>query len=141
MTARGTSHWTGTLKEGQGTMSTQGPTVRDAPYTYASRFEGAEGAVPEELLAAAYAGCLNQAFANTFGWGNFTAESIQTTVEIEVQLGSREKIPGRIHITMAARVPGINQTQFDGLTNTAKNGCLISRLLKADATMDATLLD
>lgn len=133
--------WAGTWKEGQGTLSTQGPTVRDAAYTYASRFEGAEGAVPEELLAAAYAGCLNQAFANVLGWGNFTAESIETMVEIEVELGSRDKVPGRIHITMRARVPGINRSQFAGLTITAKNGCLISRLLKADASMEATLLD
>ena len=141
MIARGASHWSGTWKEGHGTLSTQGPTVRDAAYTYASRFEGAEGAVPEELLATAYAGCLNQAFANVFGWGNFTAEFIETTVEIEVELGSKEKIPGRIHITMRARVPGINPAQFAGLTSTAKTGCLLSRLIKVDATMDATLVD
>lgn len=139
MIAKGVSRWSGTWKEGDGTLSTGGPTVTDAYYSYASRFEGAEGAVPEELLATAYAGCLNQAFANTFGWGNFVAEFIETTVVVEVELGSKDKIPGRIHIAMRAKVPGITQAQFTGLTNTAKNGCLVSRLLKVDATMEATL--
>jgi lipoyl-dependent peroxiredoxin len=137
--AKGTSRWAGNWKEGAGTVSTDNPTVSEAPYSYASRFEGAPGAVPEQLLAAAYAGCLNQAFANTFGWGNFTAEFIETQVEIEVEFGYGNNL-GRIHITTTAKVPGLREDQYEAFTQTAKKGCLISRLLNIEATMDATLV-
>lgn len=141
MIARGRSRWSGTWKEGDGTIATQTPTLPSTPYSYASRFDGADGANPEELLAAAYAGCLNQAFANTFGWGNFVAEFIETTVEVEVELGYNVTVPGRIHITVQAKVPGIKQDQFDGFTTTAMRGCMISRFLKIEPTMTATLVD
>jgi osmotically inducible protein OsmC len=140
MIAKGTSRWAGNWKEGSGTLSTDNPTVVDAPYSYASRFEGAEGAVPEQLLAAAYAGCLNQAFANAFSWGNFTAEFIETQVEVEVELGY-DNATQRIHITTRAKVPGLRADQYEAFTNAAKKGCLISRLLKVEATMDATLVE
>jgi osmotically inducible protein OsmC len=137
--AKGTSRWAGNWKEGAGTLSTDNPTVSEAPYSYASRFEGAPGAVPEQLLAASYAGCLNQAFANTFSWGNFTAEFIETEVEIEVEFGYGSNL-GRIHITTTAKVPGLREDQYEAFTQTAKKGCLISRLLNIEATMDATLV-
>jgi osmotically inducible protein OsmC len=136
----GTSRWSGNWKNGSGTLSTGSPIVVEQPYSFASRFEGADGAVPEELLAATYAGCLNQAFANVFGWGNFVADFIETTVEIRAELGHGDNVHGNIHITMRARIPGIAQKQIEGLANTARKGCLISRFLRATATMDATLL-
>ncbi|WP_405845188.1 OsmC family protein [Streptomyces sp. NBC_01518] len=83
--------------------------------------------------------CLNQAFANTFSWGNFTAEFIETEVEIEVEFGYDSNL-GRIHITTTAKVPGLREDQFEAFTQTAKKGCLISRLLNVEATMDATLV-
>jgi lipoyl-dependent peroxiredoxin len=141
MIAHGSATWSGPWREGSGTMSTASGSVDHVGYTYTSRFDTLDGVSPEELLACAFAGCLNQAFANTFGWGNFVATSIDTTVEIETRLGAGDNPPGRIHITMRARVPGINESQFRGLTNAAKDGCLVGRLLGTAPSMDAQLID
>jgi lipoyl-dependent peroxiredoxin len=138
--AHGSATWSGSWHEGSGELATASGSVPGVAYTYASRFETVDGPSPEELLAAAYAGCLNQAFANTFGWGNFTAKRIETTVEIETRLGAQDGPPGRIHVTMRAAVPGITEPQFTGLTNAAKAGCLVGRLLGVPTSMDARLV-
>jgi osmotically inducible protein OsmC len=140
ITSSGTSVWSGDWHHGSGTLSTvEHDTVGNVPFSYASRFDGAPGASPEELFAAAYAGCLNQALANTLSWGNFTAENIQTTVTVTLGMGERSPTFSGIHITLTAAVPVINQVQFSALANAAKNGCLISRLLSVEPTMTATL--
>ncbi|TWE11805.1 OsmC family peroxiredoxin [Rudaeicoccus suwonensis] len=140
MKAHGSASWHGSWREGGGQLSTASGSMHAVGYTYASRFESTDGVSPEELLAASYAGCLNQAFANAFGWGNFIAERIDTTVEVETLLGMPDGPPGRIHITMRASVDGITESQFTGLTNAAKNGCLIGRMLGVTSTMDAQLI-
>jgi lipoyl-dependent peroxiredoxin len=136
--AVGSSTWSGPWHEGSGTLSTASGALASAPYTYASRFEEPDGASPEELLAAAYAGCLNQAFTRTFGWAGCTAETIETTVEVEVHLGS--PTPGEVRIRMRARVPGLTEDAFRGLAGAAKAGCLVSRMLGVEATMEVELL-
>ncbi|PZF00261.1 OsmC family peroxiredoxin [Curtobacterium sp. MCLR17_040] len=141
MIAAGTAQWSGSWKEGRGSLSTGTDTLADVPYDFASRFEGADGAIPEELLAVAYAGCLNQAFANVFGWGNFTAEFIETTVDVDNELSLDITQAGPITITMRAKVPGIEPGQFQGLAITAARGCLISRFLKVEPKMTFTLVD
>ena len=141
MIAEGTALWSGTWKEGQGTLSTQTGTVSDVPYSFDSRFHAAEGGNPEELLAVAYAGCLNQAFANVFGWGNYTAEFIETVVEVDNELSLDVTKAGPISITMRAKVPGIQPDQFEGLARTAARGCLISRFLKGEPELHVTLVD
>ena len=138
--ASGTSTWSGDWHHGSGTLSTvEHDTVGNVPFSYASRFDGTAGASPEELFATAYAGCLNQALANTLSWGNFTAERIETTVAVTLGMGERSPTFSGIHITLHATVPVINKVQFSALANAAKTVCLISRLLNIQPTMTATL--
>jgi osmotically inducible protein OsmC len=141
MIAQGTAHWKGTWKEGEGTLSTATGILADVPYSAASRFDGAEGGNPEELLATAYAGCLNQAFANVFGWGNFVADFIETVVEVDNELSTDITKTGLITIKMRAKVPGIRADQFRGLAVTAFRGCLVSRFLKSEPEFEATLVE
>ncbi|WP_420965941.1 OsmC family peroxiredoxin [Bradyrhizobium sp. B120] len=140
MKATGYSTWNGSWKRGNGTISTQTKTMKDVPYTFSSRFEGAPGASPEELLAAAHAGCFNQALANNFGMISFEAESISTSVSIEFG----DSVVGHpaiksLHITVEASVPNISKEQFDYCVQQARNNCTISRVLKCDITSSATL--
>jgi osmotically inducible protein OsmC len=142
MNATGYSAWTGPWKTGAGTLSTHGDTLKQAPYSYASRFEDAPGASPEELLAAAHAGCFNQALANNFGMVEFVAESISTSVSIELGTGAdgHPAIKG-VHVVTKARVPGITQERFHYCAERARTNCTLAKLFKLDVTMQATLLD
>ncbi|SNS96474.1 OsmC family peroxiredoxin [Rhodococcoides kyotonense] len=140
MIARGSSTWSGDWHRGSGTIATSRPTVPPTPFSYGSRFDDEAGASPEELFAAAYAGCLNQAVANVLGWGNFVAESIETAVEFEVELGVRGGQPGTVRIALKAVVPGIRSDQFAALTTVARDGCLLSRMLRDTPEMTAELV-
>lgn len=141
MIAEGTAYWQGTWKEGRGTLSTRSATLTDVPYDMDSRFNGGDGGNPEELLAVAYAGCVNQALANVLGWGNYTADFIETTVEVDNQLSLDVTKAGPITISIRAKVPGIRGDQFEGLAVTAARGCLISRFLKVEPELHITLVD
>lgn len=141
MKATGFSTWTGSWKTGNGTVSTKTGLFKDAPYSFASRFEGASGASPEELLAVAHAGCFNQALANNFGMIGLEAESIETSIVIDFGTGDdgHPAIKGS-HITVSAKAPGASAEQFDHCANRARTNCTISKIMKCDITMDATLL-
>jgi osmotically inducible protein OsmC len=141
MNAIGKSTWYGTWKQGHGTISTETDTIPEAKYSYASRFEGAPGASPEELLCAAHAGCFNQALANNFGMIGLEPESIMTFAKIEFGTG-QDGHPAifSIHITVEAKVPGITQERFEYCAERARSNCTISKVLKCDITMTATLL-
>ncbi|KIM93313.1 hypothetical protein OIDMADRAFT_35813 [Oidiodendron maius Zn] len=114
MKAIGLSVWKGTWKTGSGTISTTSDTFKNAPYSFSSRFNGTPGASPEELLAAAQAGCFNQAFANNFGMIGFEAEKIDTSVTVELGYGS-DGHPSILSVSIAsnAKVPGISKERFD----------------------------
>ena len=114
MKAVGRSTWKGSWKQGNGTISTQSDTLRDAPYTFASRFEGAPGASPEELLGAAHAGCFNQALANNFGMIELEAAFIDTSVTIEFgdSIAGHPAINSS-HITVKAAVANISKSSSD----------------------------
>ncbi len=140
MKAEAVSTWIGTWKQGEGSISTKTPTVKQQPFSYASRFQGAPGANPEELLAAAHAGCFNQALANNFGMIGLKAESVITKVEIEViQNENDSPIILGSHITVEAKVPGASQEQFAGCAERARTNCSIARILKCPITISATL--
>jgi len=141
MQAKGFSTWGGSWQQGAGTISTATPTVQGAPYSYASRFEGAPGASPEELLAAAHAGCFNQALANNFGMQSLTATAIRTTVTIE--LGKDEQGRPAIlgsHIEVEAQAPGATAEQMLHCATRASTNCSISKILRCDITLAARLL-
>ena len=141
MNATGYSTWNGSWKQGQGTISTASDTLADEPYSYASRFEGAAGASPEELLAAAHAGCFNQALANNFGMINLEADSISTTVVIE--LGRDEKGSPTItksSITTKVRVSGASEEQFQHCAERSRTNCSIAKVLKCEVELDASMI-
>lgn len=140
MKAEAYSSWMGTWKEGSGSISTKTPTVVQRPFSYASRFEGAPGANPEELLAAAHAGCFNQALANNFGMIGLKADSVITRVAIEVVQNEHDRpTVTSSHITVEAKVAGISEQQFAECAESARAHCSISRILTCPITMSATL--
>ena len=141
MTAMGHSTWSGTWKEGVGTMSTDGPTLDGVAYTFASRFEGAAGASPEELLAVAHAGCFNQALANNLGMIGLEAGSVATSVLVETGL-DQEGSPAitRLHVTTSARVNGASADQFAHCAERARARCSIAKVLRCVIGLTATLI-
>ena len=131
--------WNGSLKEGKGTITTQSGVLSDAPYSFVTRFENGKGTNPEELIAAAHAGCFTMALSAQLGTMNFTPQSLRTSAKL-----TREKLDAgwtisKIHLDVSARVPGISASAFESAAASAKANCPVSRLLKAEITMDAHL--
>ena len=131
--------WHGTLKEGKGTISTQSGTLKDAQYSYGTRFENGVGTNPEELIAAAHAGCFSMALSGQLGQAGMTAESIDTTATVTL-----EKVEGGFaitssHLDVKVKIPGGDQAKFTEAANNAKAGCPVSKVLNAKVSMDATL--
>src|SRR6202041_3854908 len=132
--------WKGTLKEGAGTISTQSGTLKDTQYSFKTRFADGVGTNPEELIAAAPAGCFTMALSGQLTEAGFTPESIETTAVLTLDLHDKPTIT-KIHLTTKAKVPGATKEKFDELAGNAKKGCPISRLLAAaEITLDATLV-
>ena len=131
--------WTGGLKDGKGTISTETGVLKDAPYGFRSRFEDGPGTNPEELVGAAHAGCFSMALSAQLTNAGHPPERIETKAEITfVKVGDGFAITAS-HLTVSAKVPGIDQATFDALATKAKEGCPISKVLNAKITMDATL--
>jgi osmotically inducible protein OsmC len=141
MQAKAFSSWQGSWKEGSGDISTADRVVDQAPYTFASRFENAPGASPEQLLAAAHAGCFNQALANNFGMLALTAQRIDTSVAVDLGRDEqgRPTIKG-VHIDVQASAPGISAEQFAHCAERARSNCSISKVLSCAITLSAVLL-
>ena len=134
------AHWAGDLKTGIGSISTETGVLREAPYGFKARFEGGKGTNPEELIGAAHAGCFSMALSMILGEAGLTAESIDTTAEVTLDKQGDGFAITAVHLVLKAKVPGATQQQFDELTTKAKLGCPVSKVLKADITLDATLL-
>lgn len=131
--------WHGTIKEGSGTLSTQSGTLKDTQYSFKARFADGVGTNPEELIAAAHAGCFTMAFSGQLTNAGFTPESIETTALLTLDMHDKPTIT-KIHLTMKAKVPGIDKAKFDELARNAETGCPVSRVLKAEISLNATLL-
>jgi osmotically inducible protein OsmC len=131
--------WAGDLKQGKGSLTTQSGVLKETPYSFATRFESGIGTNPEELIAAAHAGCFTMALSATLGRAGFTPQqlSTQATLALE-QVGGNWTITA-VHLDLAARVPNISQEQFDQIAADAKANCPVSRVLKADITLAAKL--
>ena len=136
----GTANWKGSLKEGEGHVSTQTGVLKDQPYGFNSRFEGGTNTNPEELIGAAHAACYAMALSMILGEHDLKADSIdaKATVSLEeVDGGFAIKI---VHLDVTATVPGASQEQFDQATQAAKEGCPVSKVLAgAEITMDAKM--
>lgn len=136
---KGQAHWEGDLKLGKGTVSTESGVLSQQPYGFNTRFEGAKGTNPEELIGAAHAACFSMALSLMLGDAGYTAASIDT--EATVSLDKKE---GGFAITKVAllsrvAVPDIDPDKFDEIIQKAKAGCPVSQVLNAEITLDYTL--
>ena len=132
--------WTGGIKDGGGTISTETGVLNEAPYGFKSRFEGAKGTNPEELIGAAHAGCFSMALSLMLGEAGWTAEKIETHAEVTLEkVGDGFEITAS-HLNVVAKIPGADRAKFEEIANKAKTGCPVSKLLKAKITMDAKLV-
>jgi lipoyl-dependent peroxiredoxin len=133
--------WHGTLKEGKGTISSQSGTLKDTQYSFAARFAEGVGTNPEELIAAAHAGCYTMALSAQLTEAGFTPETIETKAVLTLDLHGEGPTITKIHLTNTSKVPGIDKAKFDELAGNAKVGCPVSKVLKAaEITLDATLV-
>ncbi len=133
--------WQGNLKDGKGTVSTESGVLSQTPYSFSTRFENARGTNPEELIAAAHAGCFSMALAAELGKSGVTADSIRTTASLTMERLDAGWTVTMIHLEVNARIPGGDTDKFAAAANTAKAGCPISRLLNTKITMDAQMED
>jgi lipoyl-dependent peroxiredoxin len=136
---RGSAVWKGGIKEGQGAISTQSGALQSYPYSFGSRFEGIAGTNPEELIAAGHAACFTMALTLMLGEAGFTVEQLETQAAVTLQKGIAGYSIPSIHLALQAKVPGADQQTFQALAAKAKAGCPVSKLLKADITLDAQL--
>lgn len=137
---RSEAEWKGSLREGGGRMKL-GSGAYEGAYSFPSRFESGQGTNPEELIAAAHAGCFTMALSAVLGKAGFTPDKLQTRAEATMEPGMD---PGptitAIKLTISASVPGISAAQFEEIAQQAKAGCVISRALSVPVSLEATLL-
>lgn len=138
MKRNGSAVWKGSLKEGNGTVSTESGVLADAQYSFTTRFEDGKGTNPEELIAAAHAGCFSMALSSELGKLDATAESINTTATVSLEKTDAGFAITSVHLDVKAKVPGASKETFEKAANNAKNGCPVSKVLNADITMDTT---
>ena len=131
--------WQGGLKDGKGTISTDSGVLANTQYSFSTRFEDGAGTNPEELIAAAHAGCFSMALSGQLGAAGLTAESINTTASVSLEKTDAGFAITRVHLEVSAKVPGADQAAFDKATSNAKSGCPVSKVLNAEITMNATL--
>ena len=133
--------WHGGLKDGRGTISTQSGTLKETQYSFSTRFENGVGTNPEELIAAAHAGCFTMALSAQLTDAKLAPETLDTTAVVTMEKTDDGPTVTKIHLTTRAKVPGAEKEKFDELAKKAKEGCPISRLLKAaEITLDAQLV-
>ena len=139
MKRKASAVWRGGLKDGKGTISTDSGVLEDTQYSFSTRFEDGKGTNPEELIAAAHAGCFSMALSGQLGNTGLTAESINTTAAVTFEKTDAGFTITKVHLDVSAKIPGASQEAFQTAAANAKAGCPISRLLKAEITMDAKL--
>ncbi len=131
--------WNGGLKDGKGTLTTDSGVLDSTQYSFSTRFEEGKGTNPEELIAAAHAGCFSMALSGQLGNAGMTATEIRTTATITMEKTDAGFTVTSSHLDVTAKIPGAYAKAFETAANNAKAGCPISRLLNAKITMDAKL--
>lgn len=131
--------WKGGLKDGKGTISTDSGVLSDTQYSFTTRFEQGSGTNPEELIAAAHAGCFSMALSNELGQAGLTPESIATTAAVTLEKADAGFAITAVHLNVTAKVPGADQQAFEAAANSAKSGCPVSKVLNAQITMESKL--
>ena len=139
MKRKASAVWQGDLKTGKGSISTESGTLKETQYSFSTRFESGVGTNPEELIAAAHAGCFSMAFSSELGKAGFKPDSIATTATVTLEKLPTGPTVTESHLDMTAKIPGIDPAKFTEIANGAKAGCPISKLLNAKISLDAKL--
>ncbi len=140
MQRKASAVWQGDLKAGKGTLSTDSSVLKQTPYSFHSRFESGIGTNPEELLAAAHAGCFTMALSAQLGGAGITAQKLETTATITLdKVGDGFSIT-KSHLDLVATIPGADQAKFDAAVKAAETGCPVSKLFKAEISVSAKLV-
>jgi osmotically inducible protein OsmC len=139
MKRKASAVWRGGLKDGKGTISSESGVLKETQYSFSTRFENGIGTNPEELIAAAHAGCFSMAFSAELGKAGLTPQSIQTTATVTLDKTGEGWSVTESHLDVTAKIPGAPKEKALEIANAAKAGCPISRLLKANVTMNATV--
>ena len=137
----GSAQWSGGIKDGKGSISTESGALKSYPYGFASRFEGKPGSNPEELLGAAHAACFTMALSLILGEAKLTATQMDTTARVTLEQVEGGWAINAVHLTLRAKVPGADAATFAELAAKAKAGCPVSKVLNATITLDAALVD
>lgn len=139
MKRNGSAVWSGDLKTGKGSVSTESGVLDSVGYSFAKRFGEEKGTNPEELLGAAHAACFSMALSAVLGEAGMTADEINTTAQVTVVPADGGFSITAVHLTVRAKIPGADAEAFKTAAEGAKAGCPVSKLFKADITMDAAL--
>src|SRR3954470_10830157 len=139
MQRKASAQWRGGLKDGKGTVSTGSGALQSKAYSFTTRFENEPGTNPEELIAAAHAGCFSMALSGQLGGAGMTANFIDTTATVTMEKLEAGWTVTKVHLDVTAKIPNADKAKFETAAANAKAGCPISRLLKAEITMDARL--
>jgi osmotically inducible protein OsmC len=135
----GSAVWSGGIKDGKGSISTQSGVLDNAQYGFNTRFEDGPGTNPEELIGAAHAGCFTMALSGKLGEAGMTAKSLNTTATVTLEKQDAGFTITAVHLNLVAEIPGANQQAFDAAVLDAKQNCPVSKLLNATITLDARL--
>lgn len=135
------AHWEGDLKEGKGTLFTESGVLDAQQYSFKTRFENGKGTNPEELIGAAHAGCYAMALSMILGEDGYKADHIDAEAAVELKEVDGQPTITAVALKVSARVPDADNEAFQKAAEAAKKGCPVSRLLKADISLDAKLLD
>jgi osmotically inducible protein OsmC len=139
MDRKASAVWTGGLKDGKGSLSTDSGVLKQTQYSFSTRFENGVGTNPEELLAAAHAGCFTMALSAQLGNAGMTAQKLETTATVTLaKVGEGFSIT-KSHLDLVANIPGADKTKFDAAVKAAETGCPVSKLFKAEITVNARL--
>ncbi len=139
MKRKASAIWKGSLKDGKGTISTDSRVLSDTPYSFSTRFENGLGTNPEELIAAAHAGCFSMALSAQLGEAGMVAQSTHTTATVMLEKLETGFTITAVHLDVVAQIPGADRDAFEKAAHKAKEGCPVSRVLNAKITMDTKL--
>src|SRR2546423_3544168 len=139
MKRKGSAVWRGGLRDGKGAVSTESGVLSDTQYSFSTRFEDGAGTNPEELIAAAHAGCVSMALSKQLEDARMKADEINTTATVTLEKTDAGFTITKVHLEVTARIAGGDAASFETAAKNAKAGCPVSRLLNAEITMDARL--
>lgn len=140
MQRKATAIWQGDLKEGKGSISTESGVLKDTQYSFKTRFESGKGTNPEELLAAAHAGCFAMALSNELSQAGMTAKKLEASATVTLEAGSGGFSISKSHIDLVAEIPGADKGKFETAVKSAEKNCPVSKLFKAEISVTSKLV-